>query len=126
MFENNFRIEAGRYREKNHKRQFNRLSKKIRVADFQRIQRDHLLQAVLTSKSKSVIVGCRGGGSGVCKVQILSGRYNCQKMSRDHICTAEQDQGIVLACRTYPQSDISFKAAQPKFLKAIHKRKCVK
>lgn len=87
---------------------------------------DHLLQAVLTSKSKSVIIGCRGGGCGVCKVQILSGRYNCQKMSADHVCAEEQDQGIVLACRAYPQSDITFKAAQPKFLKAIHKRMCVK
>lgn len=58
--------------------------------------------------------GCRGGGCGVCKVQITSGDYQCKPMSRSHISEQEQTQGIVLACRVMPLSDLSLKVLAPK------------
>ena len=51
-------------------------------------------------------VGCRGGGCGVCKVQVLSGRYVARVMSRAHVSAAEEAAGCVLACRIRPVTDL--------------------
>jgi len=61
---------------------------------------------------KGIPVGCRGGGCGVCKVRIESGRTRCDKMSRSHISADEEAQGYVLACRAYPQSDLHLHAVE--------------
>ena len=50
---------------------------------------------------KGITVGCRGGGCGVCKVRIESGRTRCERMSRSHISADEEAAGYVLACRAY-------------------------
>lgn len=55
---------------------------------------------------KVISVGCHGGGCGVCCVQILAGEFETKKMSRKHIPLEHQEQGIVLACRVYPRSDL--------------------
>ncbi len=48
---------------------------------------------------KGIPLGCRGGGCGVCKVQVTGGNY-CQSrpMSRQHVSADEQAHGTVLAC----------------------------
>lgn len=58
---------------------------------------------------RGIPCGCRGGGCGVCKVQVLSGQYRSRAMSRAHISEAEQQAGKVLACRIYPDSDLSLR-----------------
>jgi ferredoxin len=58
---------------------------------------------------RGIPCGCRGGGCGVCKVQVLSGQYQARAMSRAHISETEQQAGKVLACRIYPDSDLSLK-----------------
>lgn len=58
---------------------------------------------------RGIPCGCRGGGCGVCKVTVLSGQYQARAMSRAHISEAEQQAGTVLACRIYPNSDLSLK-----------------
>ncbi len=55
---------------------------------------------------KGIPVGCRGGGCGICKIEIVRGDYSCKRMSRAHISVEEEAQGVVLACRTTPQSDL--------------------
>tara|TARA_B110000503_G_scaffold142379_1_gene238973 strand:+ start:1119 stop:1346 length:228 start_codon:yes stop_codon:yes gene_type:complete len=55
---------------------------------------------------KGIPVGCRSGGCGVCKVQITSGEYQAKKMSRDHVSEQEEENGIALACRVSPLSNI--------------------
>ncbi|SEP88230.1 2Fe-2S iron-sulfur cluster binding domain-containing protein [Solimonas aquatica] len=55
---------------------------------------------------RPITVGCRGGGCGVCKVEIVSGQYTSRRMSRDHISSEEQASGVVLACRVQPRSDM--------------------
>ena len=58
---------------------------------------------------RGIPCGCRGGGCGVCKVTVLSGQYQARAMSRAHISETEQQAGKVLACRIYPDSDLSLK-----------------
>lgn len=55
----------------------------------------------------AVPVGCRGGGCGVCKVQVVEGRYRVGKMSRRHINEEQERLGYVLACRLYPEGPLT-------------------
>lgn len=58
---------------------------------------------------KGIPVGCRGGGCGVCKVEITSGSYSKRVMSRDYVSVEDEAAGRVLACRVRPGSDITLK-----------------
>ncbi|PKO85412.1 MAG: ferredoxin [Betaproteobacteria bacterium HGW-Betaproteobacteria-12] len=58
---------------------------------------------------KGIPVGCRGGGCGVCKVEITSGSYAKRVMSRDYVSVEEEAAGRVLACRVRPTSDITLR-----------------
>ncbi len=51
-------------------------------------------------------VGCRGGGCGICRIKILAGKYEAQKMSCKHVPEEDQKIGIALACRVYPRSEL--------------------
>lgn len=55
---------------------------------------------------RGIPVGCRGGGCGVCKVQIVEGSYAVGVMSRAHVSADELAAGVVLACRVMPHSDL--------------------
>ena len=55
---------------------------------------------------KGIPVGCRQGGCGVCKVQVLSGSYSKRVMSRAHVSAEEEGAGCVLSCRIRPTSDL--------------------
>lgn len=55
---------------------------------------------------KGIPVGCRQGGCGVCKVQVLEGQYTRRVMSRAHISAEEEAEGCVLSCRIKPTSDL--------------------
>ena len=66
-----------------------------------------LLAAMERSGVKLVTIGCRGGGCGVCKVQIEDGDTWHAKMSRAHVSQEEEDAGLVLACCVKPKSDIT-------------------
>ncbi|QQK07595.1 2Fe-2S iron-sulfur cluster-binding protein [Miniphocaeibacter halophilus] len=52
------------------------------------------------------IVGCRGGGCGICKIKILGGDYELGRMSKAVISECEIGKGYTLACKTYPRSDL--------------------
>lgn len=69
---------------------------------------DHrsLLEGMLALDRKGIPVGCRNGGCGVCKVAILDGHFSAGVMSREHLSEAERAQGLVLACKARPVSDI--------------------
>tara|TARA_R110000796_G_scaffold169508_2_gene286359 strand:+ start:19387 stop:19626 length:240 start_codon:yes stop_codon:yes gene_type:complete len=61
-----------------------------------------------------VPVGCRGGGCGLCKVQVLRGEYQCGPMSSKHVSESALACGEVLACRIYPRSDLTIERRTPK------------
>lgn len=58
---------------------------------------------------RSIPVGCRGGGCGVCKVQITQGQVRRKVMSREHVTVEEEAAGLALACRIHPCSDLSLR-----------------
>lgn len=55
---------------------------------------------------RGIPVGCREGGCGVCKIQIISGEIVKRVMSRDHVSAEEEAENKVLACRVRPASDL--------------------
>ena len=67
-----------------------------------------LLKAMELAGKRCIPVGCRGGGCGLCKVQVISGEVSCGPMSKKHVDEASRRCGQVLACRVYPRSDLSF------------------
>ncbi len=68
-----------------------------------------LLAGMEALGKRSIPVGCRGGGCGVCKVHITKGDYHCKKMSRAHVSVEEEREGYVLACRCLPLSNIQLR-----------------
>jgi len=75
---------------------------------FHCTEEQHLLQGMQAFRPglplvAAIPVGCRGGGCGICRVRVLSGDYECKKMSRKHIREADHAAGLVLACRVYPR-----------------------
>lgn len=65
-----------------------------------------VLEGMEALGKKGIPVGCRQGGCGVCKVQVLEGQYTRKVMSRAHISAEEEAAGCVLSCRIYPTSDL--------------------
>lgn len=65
-----------------------------------------LLEGMVALDRKGIPLGCRNGGCGVCKVEILSGDFVTRVMSRAHVSADEERQGRVLACRVRPATDI--------------------
>lgn len=66
----------------------------------------HVLAAMELARCHGIPVGCRNGGCGACKVRITSGSFQTRKMNRAVVSEQEEASGCVLACKTYPQSDI--------------------
>jgi ferredoxin len=66
-----------------------------------------VLAAASRARYMAIVEGCRGGGCGVCRIQILSGRARFRKMSRAQVSEADQAAGIVLACCVYPETDMA-------------------
>ena len=55
---------------------------------------------------RGIPVGCRGGGCGVCKVEVVSGQYRKRVMSRAKVSAEEEAANQVLACCIWPESDL--------------------
>jgi ferredoxin len=70
----------------------------------------NVLEAMEAALCRGIPVGCRNGGCGACKVRVTKGRYTKRKMNRAVLSAEEEAQGCVLACKAYPQSDLSVTA----------------
>ena len=66
----------------------------------------HVLDAVERSGTRSVPIGCRRGGCGVCRIRVIEGTYTNKIMSKAYCTPEDVAAGIVLACRTFPTSDL--------------------
>ena len=69
-------------------------------------QSESLLVGMERLGKKGIPVGCRGGGCGVCKIEIVAGSFTKKVMSRAYVSVEEEAAGRVLACRVFPTSDI--------------------
>ena len=67
---------------------------------------DRALLAMEQEGQHLIPVGCRRGGCGICKVQVLSGEYETLVMSRAQVSEEEEAKGFALACRLEPRSDL--------------------
>ena len=66
-----------------------------------------VLEAIERSGRRAIRVGCRGGGCGVCRVEVVGARaYRALKMSRAQVTDADVDAGIALACKLIPEGDL--------------------
>ncbi|WP_253247062.1 2Fe-2S iron-sulfur cluster-binding protein [Neisseria dumasiana] len=72
-----------------------------------------LLVASERNGQPPIAVGCRGGGCGVCRIRIVSGSYRKKAMSKTHINEQDLAQGVVLACRVFPESDMEVVSEKP-------------
>lgn len=64
------------------------------------------LVALARSGKRGIPIGCRGGGCGVCKVEVTQGSYVARAMSRAHVSEADEGMRRVLACCIYPVADL--------------------
>lgn len=87
-----------------------------RDARFQCGDEQRLLHAMQAQGMASIPVGCRGGGCGVCRIQITRGEYETRKMNRDHVTEEDERRGIVLSCRVVPKSDLSLRLAPKTYM----------
>lgn len=76
---------------------------------FRCSDRQSLLVGMESLGKKGIPVGCRGGGCGVCKIEVVQGEYRKRVMSREHVSEEEEERGCVLACRVMPDSDVKLK-----------------
>lgn len=65
-----------------------------------------VLAAMSLSGASCVQVGCRSGGCGVCRVEVLSGAFETGQMSQAQVCDADREKGIALACQLFPRGDL--------------------
>ncbi len=82
-------------------------------------EQESLLVAMARSGRRGIPLGCRGGGCGVCKVQVTGGAFEKRVMSRQHVSDDDLACDRVLACRVFPRGDVSLKV-----LGAMHKAVC--
>ena len=75
-------------------------------------QRDqNVLAAMEQLGRRGIPVGCRGGGCGICRVQVVHGAlYRTLKMSRAQVTQDDRDAGIALACKLIPEGPLTIRA----------------
>ncbi len=70
----------------------------------------NVLYAMERLGRKGIPVGCRGGGCGICRVQVVgAGRYRTLRMSRAQVSEHDEAAGICLACKLIPEGDLEIR-----------------
>jgi ferredoxin len=69
-----------------------------------------VLEAAGASARGCLPIGCRGGGCGVCRVQVLAGHYQTGTMSRAQVSDDDRASGVNLACQLFPRSNLHLRA----------------
>lgn len=70
-------------------------------------ENEFILGAMTQAGCGPIRYGCFGGGCGVCKMKVVSGKVCAVKrMSREHISQSEQEQGIRLICCIQPRGNV--------------------
>ena len=59
-----------------------------------------------------LLAGCRGGGCGVCKVQLVAGQVSLRPHGSNTLTPKEKSDGMVLACCAEPRSDVRIRIIQ--------------
>jgi len=75
---------------------------------------ERVLVAMEQAGQRTIPVGCRGGGCGLCRVRVCEGKYRTGHMSAAHITEQDAASNHVLACRLYPLSDLVLQCVREK------------
>lgn len=82
----------------------------VKIADTGEAFSCHAGESVLMGMArtgrKGIPVGCRGGGCGVCKVEVVSGQFEQRRMSCKHVTPDDARCRRLLACCIFPRSDM--------------------
>jgi len=81
--------------------------------EFPCAEGEFVLTAMQRSGLNVIDVGCRGGGCGACRIQVVDGTYSRRRMSRAHVSEMEELEGVALACRISPTSPLLIAIAPP-------------
>lgn len=88
---------------------------------------DDVLSAMKRARLAVVPVGCRGGGCGVCRVEVVSGGFEAGKMSTAHVsCEELSSKTAALACKMYPVGDVAIRPTGRLFKKIDEKIREIK
>lgn len=68
-----------------------------------------VLQGMAQLGRKGIPLGCRSGGCGVCKIEVVSGEYARGKMSRAHVSVEDEAEDRVLACCIRPKTALEIR-----------------
>ena len=74
--------------------------------DFDNSASLNVLRAMEQACARGIDVGCRSGGCGVCRSEVLAGTYTERPMSKAHVPAEDRARGVILACRIIPTSDL--------------------
>lgn len=72
-----------------------------------------VLDAANRTADAKIRFACKGGGCGLCRIQLRAGAVATGAMSAAHVPPEAIAEGYVLACRTYAESDIEITRAIP-------------
>ena len=72
---------------------------------------ERVLHEMIKRQVSDIPVGCRGGGCGVCRIRVLEGEYTTRRMSRKHVSETDEAEGVALACRVVPTTDLVIELA---------------
>ena len=61
---------------------------------------------IASQNGVKIKVGCKGGGCGICKIQVLEGEVERGITSRSVLSLEEIEQGYALSCKAEPKSDV--------------------
>lgn len=87
---------------------------RFRCGEDQHVLQGMQLMLVDVPMQERIPVGCRGGGCGICRIRVLSGVYETKKMSCKHVTKEMLAEGIVLACRICPRSELEIAVLSPR------------
>ena len=69
---------------------------------------DETLLSGLYKAGYSYTVGCKRGGCGICKVEVLDGDFSYNRPIAETVISAEErTDGTCLSCRAVPDSDVT-------------------
>jgi ferredoxin len=72
-----------------------------------------VMAAMLHAGKGPLHYGCCGGGCGICKMLVVSGKYRqTKRMSRAHVSEEDQKNNIVLICCIKPLEDMVISKVQ--------------
>lgn len=71
---------------------------------------DETVLAALHRCGQAIHVGCRRGGCGVCKIDVIDGTVDYTRpVAENVLSTADREAGVCLTCRAVPTSDLEIR-----------------